>query len=264
MLGFYRFADVGEMKEKARVAAEKALELNDSLADAYVALASMHILEPAHHDYAQQLLERAIALAPYNASARHRYGWILISKGLLDEGTREMRLAQRYDPLSFATNKALCSTLIFQRNFGEAAAYWERVVELSPDTPGNKATLAYIYTLNKRYDEAIELVGQEKEIRGKAEWLRITQAYIFAVSGRLAEAEKIYDEVKSDAEKHTPLLSHLALTSYALGRKQESLAYFKEMIQKVDSIPDQRLLLAYSPDWDKFKADPEFAPLFPK
>jgi TolB-like protein/DNA-binding winged helix-turn-helix (wHTH) protein len=60
MLGFYGFENVGEMKTRARAAAEKSLALNDSLGDTYVALAMMHILAPPDYEQAARLLERAI------------------------------------------------------------------------------------------------------------------------------------------------------------------------------------------------------------
>ncbi|HEX8637588.1 MAG TPA: winged helix-turn-helix domain-containing protein, partial [Pyrinomonadaceae bacterium] len=92
MLAFYGFADVPEMNEKSRAAAQKALNLNDSLGAAYLALANTEIIDNSFGK-AKELLERAIVLSPYNASSHHRYGFVLLALGRLDDGLQEMRLA---------------------------------------------------------------------------------------------------------------------------------------------------------------------------
>lgn len=266
MLGYYGFADPDEMKEKAKITAETALALNDSVAEAYVAMAMAYIIKRENYTKAQELLERAVMLAPYNASSRHRYGWILLSNGKLDDGARELRLAQEYDPLSPATNRAYCSVLVMQRNFPAAIKQCEKTIEIYLATPNSQRALVRAYFYNGRYTDAfnqleiqISLSKQEEIISARGEY-----AYYCAKLARTTEAEKIYAELKQGFEKDRSLASDLTLTAFALGKKDEALLYFKEMLKFADKVPDAHLSLSYDPHWDELKADRKFASLFPK
>jgi TolB-like protein/DNA-binding winged helix-turn-helix (wHTH) protein len=266
MLGYYGFDNPEKMKEKTKDTAEKALALDDSLAEAYVALAMAYIIKRENYPKAQELLERAVMLAPYNASARHRYGWILLSNGKLNEGAREMRLSQEYDPLSPATNRAYCSVLVMQRNFSEASKQCEKTIEIYLDTPNSRRALARAYFYNRRYSDAFDQL--ETQIRsGKEDEVisaRGEYAYYCAKLGRVAEAEKIYVGLKQGFKKDSNRASDLTLIAFALGKKNEAFVYFKEMLKFADKVPDSHLSLAYDPVWDEIKADSSFAPLFPR
>jgi tetratricopeptide (TPR) repeat protein len=266
MLAYYRFADVDEMKEKAKIMAEKALSLNDSLAEAYIALAMAYIIKKENLVRAQELLERAVSLSPYNASARHRYSWILLINGKIDEAVQEMSLARKYDPLSPATNRAYCSVLIMQRNFTDAVKQCESAIEIYIGTPNSRRALARAYFFSGRHADAFAQLDIQIKTGTKEEetFARGELAYYYAKLGRKAEAEKIYADLKKGFNKDPRFAFDLTLIAFALGEKKESLFYFKEMLKFLDTIPDTQLSLAYDPYWDDLKADPQFAPLFPK
>ena len=97
LLGYYNYADSGEMMEKAAANAEIALKLNYAITESYTALAVVEILRKDYRA-ALEKIERAVALASYNSSARHRYRVILLINGKLTEGAAQMRPAQEYDP----------------------------------------------------------------------------------------------------------------------------------------------------------------------
>ncbi|HEX8639060.1 MAG TPA: winged helix-turn-helix domain-containing protein [Pyrinomonadaceae bacterium] len=266
MLGYYGFADPDEMKGKAKITAEKALSLNNSVAEAYIALAMAYIIKKENYVKAQELLERAVMLAPYNASARHRFGWILLSNGKLDDGAREIRLAQEYDPLSPATNRAYCSVLVMQRNFPDAVKQCEKTIEIYLATPNSRRALARAYFYSGRYSDAFHHleIQMDSKIDDEIISARAEYAYYCAKLGRTAEAEKIYAELKRGFEKDRRRASDLSITAFALGKKDEALVYFKETLKLTDEFPDSHLSIAYDPHWDEIKADQKFASLFPK
>jgi TolB-like protein/DNA-binding winged helix-turn-helix (wHTH) protein/tetratricopeptide (TPR) repeat protein len=266
MLGYYGFADVDEMKKKAKATAEKSLALNDSVAEAYVALAMAYLLKKESYSKAQELLERAVMLAPYSSSVRHRYGWILLSNGKLDEGVGQMRLAKEYDPLSPAANRAYCSALVKQRNFTEAVKQCETTLEIYLNTPNSRRQLARAYFYSGRYEDALNQL--EIQIKSGTEYevtsARGEMAYYYARLGRTAEAERIYAELKKEFKKEYSRASDLTLVAFALGKRDEAYFFFKEMMKFSDNVPDSHLSLAYDPYWDEIKQDQRFAPLFPK
>jgi TolB-like protein/Flp pilus assembly protein TadD len=263
MLAFYGFANVGEMNEKARVAAEKALAVNESLGVAYSALANTEIINN-NFSKAKELLERAIVLSPYNASTHQRYGFVLLVLGRLDESVREMRLAQKYDPLSPAINKALCNVLISKRIFSEAVEYCERAVDLSPDTPGNRPSLAFAYFYNGRFDDAINQINLEIKSGGTPNAVKGSLAYFYVKSGRAAEAKKIYEQLKPEIKNDPWVAIDLAVVGFALGEKDESFGYFKKVIEINNLNPSTRIIFAFDPVLDEIKADPRFASIIPR
>jgi TolB-like protein/tetratricopeptide (TPR) repeat protein len=263
MLAFYGFANVREMNEKARTAAQKALSINESLGVAYAALANTEIIEN-NFTKAKELLERAITLSPYNASAHQRYGFVLLVLGQLDETVREMRLAQKYDPLSPAINKALCNALISKRNFSEAIEYCERAVELSPETPGNRPSLAFAYFHNGRFNEAVNQINLELKSGAAASSVIGTLAYFYAKSGRAEEAKKIYEQLKREYKNDQWLAVDLTIVGYTLGKKDEAFSYFKKMLELNDTNPSMRVIVAFDPTLDEIRADPRFASIIPR
>lgn len=261
MLGYYRFADQNEMSEKTLVNAQKALALNSELPEPYLALGAVDVFKK-NFAAAQVKIERAVALAPYNSSARHRYGVVLMFSGKLDESIKQMRLAQEYDPLSPTINKSLCGSLIFSSNYSEAVGYCEKAVKISPDTPGTRVSLAYAYFVNKRYDEAFEQMNLAGQNEYEAANVTSTLAYYYARMGRRAEAEKIYAELKKEVEKEPNYVIDLTVIGYWLGKKDEALKYYEQMLKLPDFPVDFEILYAYDPMWQEIKSDPDFNKIY--
>ena len=256
MLGHYNFADSGEMVEKGRAAAEKALALNNRLAEAHVAIAYVQVHDRRFVD-ATRSLELALALAPYNSTAHVRYGWQLLRMGKLPETVEQMRLAQEYDPLWPVGNNTLCTVLLFQHNFAEAVGYCEKAVELSPNAPSNRLSLANAYFFNGRVADAITQAKAEIEAGSEKDTARGSLAYFYAKSGRTAEAEEIFRQLKTVDEAE--VLSDLMIISYTLGKKDESYAYFKKAYQK-NLLPYP--IFPFDPVWDEVRQDARFAEFF--
>jgi tetratricopeptide (TPR) repeat protein len=183
----------------------------------------------------------------------------------LDGGAEQMRLAREYDPLSPATNRAYCSVLIMQRKFPEAVAQCERTIAIFLDTPNSRIALARAYFYVGRYAEAFEqLEIQMKSNReDEAVSARSESAYYYAKLERKPEAEKIYADLKRGLKKDPSRAFDLALIAFELGKKDEALIYFKQMLGFFDEMPDAHLSLAYDPYWDDIKKDSQFASLIP-
>ncbi|MBC7901393.1 MAG: winged helix-turn-helix domain-containing protein [Saprospiraceae bacterium] len=255
MLGYYRFADRTETNIKATVAAAKALELDDTVAEAHIAMAFIQF-SPAGFDSAWKSIERAIELAPYNSTARLRHAWILMRMSKLDEAVAEMRLAREYDPLSPVSNGALCNILTYRENFGEAVEVCKRAVELAPDTADNRLAYANALFFNGNTAEAIELakIAVEKSERKFSALGNV--GFYYAKLGRRAEAEVILAQIKPESEKDPGLLVDLVLIEYALGNRDRSFAYFLRAYEKrVVSMN----LFNNDPVWKEVRADSRFA-----
>jgi len=127
---YYGYNRQPDRLQNAKAAAERALLLDDTIAEAHVAAAMAQIYQKADRatkelDYraAMDSLRRAIALNPNLAIAHQRYAWCLCGSGHLNEAVREMRRAQELDPLSHTNNTALGMVLVFARQYRDALSY---------------------------------------------------------------------------------------------------------------------------------------------
>lgn len=258
MLHYYGLADNSkEILDKADEAAKKSLLLNDSLAEAYIAISYVQAAKYDDFNASIKSLEHAINLSPYNPTARIRYGWKLLQSGNVDGALEQMHIAQSNDPLSPISNSALCSLLLLKRNYSEALKYSEKAVELKSNIPLIKIQLASAYFLNKRTDEAVKILQEEtKNPRNKTNALT-DLAYIYAKTGKIKEAEDIYFQLINDKET---MFSHndAALIAYSLGKRSEAIAKFKAMLKKSKSLS---LHIISSPYWSEMLKDDEFQKL---
>lgn len=257
MLGYYRFADRAEMRSKASAATNKALSLDDSVAEAHIANAFLQFT-PTGVDAAKKSIERAIELAPYNSTARLRHAWILLRKDRLDDAVAEVRLARDYDPLSPVSNGALCNMLTYRENFAEAVGACRKSVELSPDTADNRLALANTLFLNGETDEAIAQAKLYTE-NGKLRFAALGSiGFYYAKLGRRSEAETILAQLTREAEKDPMLLIDLTLIEYALGNRDKSFVHFQKGYEK-------RVISAMNfhidPLWKDVRLDARFANL---
>jgi len=254
MLGYYRYADSREMLTKARAAAEKSLALDNSIAEAYIAMAFIQFT-PTGVEEARLSIERAIELAPYNATARVRHSWILLRLGKVDQAVSEMRLAQEYDPLSPVSNGALCNILTYRENFAEAVRVCEKAVALSPNTADNRLALANAYFFNGNTENAIKQVKIDIESGRKKFSALGSLGYFYAKLNRRAEADAIIAQLKPEAVRDAGLFNDLALITYALGSRDESFVYLQKAHQN-KVLPMN--LIYVDPVWKEIREDPRF------
>jgi tetratricopeptide (TPR) repeat protein len=201
----------------------------------------------------KELIEHAIELSPYNSNARIRYAWMLLNDDV-NKTVEQMRLAQQLDPLSPISNGALCNSLILQNHPDEAVKYCERSVELAAEASENRALLADAYFLVGRSDDAIaEIQKRIDEAHGDEKFAAYgSLAFYYARLGRRAEAEKLVDMIKPQAQKDPMLFNDLLVVSYALDKRNDGYAYFQQAYRE-HVFPYQ--IYRYSPIWEPVRAD---------
>lgn len=259
MLYYYGFTkNSKETIDKADEAARKALSLNDSIPESHIASSYVQIAKYKNYDASVKFLERAIQLSPYNPTARIRYGWQLLRLGNMDGALEQMRIAQENDPLSPISNSALCSMLLLKRNYADALKYSEKAVELMPTAPLVKVQLASVYYLNGKPDAAISILQEEINVSHSRYDALAGLAYIYAKTGKTKEAEEIYIQLKSEISISNKY-GDLALVSFALGKKDESLEHFKVMLTRTNNIVPLSMLS--DPFWEETFKDESYKKL---
>lgn len=160
----------GVAMPKAKAAALKAIQLDDTLSDAHVALSG--VLGPYERVAAEKELQRAIALNPSNEWAHQAYGYRLSSMARFDEAIAEMKRALELDPLAPNKHQSLAATLYRAGRYDEALQHFREVPDPDANSERRHRFIAAIYERKGLQKEAI------------AEWLA---ALRFAGEKDLAE-----------------------------------------------------------------------------
>lgn len=179
---------------KARAAAEKAIALDDSLAEAHVSLAMVRASYDWDWNGAEQEFRRAIELNPNYATAHQWYGLMLGSLARFAEAEKEVRRAQQLEPLSPIINMAVAEILTWERRYDDAIVEYKKILELDPSFVGAYGNIADVYEKKGMYPQAIEALKKKCALSGEPQLARsIEQSYARSGYLGIARAELNYD-----------------------------------------------------------------------
>lgn len=244
-----------ESYTRGKVAARRALELDDSLAEAHTALAFAHF----NHDWdwagAEREYRRAIELNPSYATAHHWYSVSLAAGGRFDEAYAEARRAIEIDPLSLIVNANLGWLLYLGRRYDESESQLKSTLALDENFAGPRYYLASVYREQGRHAEAI--AEYERVLANPAASERVTGlAYTYAVAGEGEKARRLLDNLR---RQPTHLNSYnLALVHAGFGEKDEAFYWLEKAFE------DRSWWLAYlkvDPPLDRLRDDSRFPQL---
>ncbi len=238
---------------KARAAAIKALEIDETLAEAHASLGFVFLLESDYSD-AEREFKRAIELGPNYPSAHHWYGQYLQAIGRQDEAIAELKRAQELDPLSLIINSALGGKYYYARRYDEAIKQLRKTLELDPSFLAARALLGGVYLQKGMYEEAVKEDERAVETSGRAEDPLAVLGYAYGVVGRKADALKILEELRNlQTHRHIDPVN-IALIYTGLGEKDQAFMWI-EKAEKLD------FNLEYDPMWDSLRSDRRFPDL---
>jgi eukaryotic-like serine/threonine-protein kinase len=214
---------------KARSAALKALEIDDSLGEAHSALAN--VKEDYDWDWkgAEEEYKKAIELSPGHVLAHASYSNLLFELDRLPEALSEARVAQQLDPLSAIANDNLSAVLYYAGQYDQAVEQCRKTLDIDPLSPQAHRHLGQIYVQKQFYGEAVSELKKAMELsRGSAEALA-ELGYVFGVSGKKEDARHVLLELKSatDASAY-----RLAIVYAGLAEKDKALEALKEAVNR--------------------------------
>ncbi len=254
LLFSYSFLPPKESAPKAWAAATKALELDDSLAEAHTSLAWFKFSYDRDWAGAEREFRRAIELNPNYATAHHWYGFYLALLGRFDEGLAEMRRAQELDPQSLIIHTNVGRLLYFARQYDAAIEQLKSTLEMEPNFSSAREKLAEAYEAKQMYPEAIAEYQKWATLDGDDELAsKLGQGY--ATSGYRGAIRKWIDHIGTTREQDFTLL---ALLYSALGDKDQAFYWLEKAYQAHSTWLDH---LRVHPMFDNLRADPRFADL---
>ena len=240
---------------KARAAAEKAIALDDTLAEAHASLAMVR--EAYDWDWigAEQEFKRAIELNPNYATAHQWYGLFLASMGRFAEAETEVRRARELDPLSPIVNMALPEVYTWEHRPDDAIAEYKKIVAMDPAFCGAHGNLAYLYERKGMYAEALEQQQQNSALTGDSDFARKLQK-IYATSGYQA---MIREELKKELEDRAQgkYGKALGIASYyaTLGDEARALEWIEKGYEERSSGMEY---LAVDSQFDAIRSNPKY------
>lgn len=248
-------ANPEEFFPKADAAAQKALELDEGLAEAHYALANLK-RDAWEWAEAEREYKRAIELNPNLALAHRWYASYLRVMGSFDEAIAEIRRARELDPLNLAVNANVGQTLYYARRFDQAIEALELAREMDRNYPRLPLYLGNTYAAKGMYADAID---EYKKAIGLGLGTPTTQIFLgaaYAQSGDLQQAEAILKQVQASKQYVSP--GELAILLASMGNRDQAFALLEKAYQAHDL---QMQYLGSDPAYDPLRSDARFQDL---
>jgi serine/threonine protein kinase/Flp pilus assembly protein TadD len=241
---------------KARVAALRALELDDQLAEAHTSLAL--IVENHDWDWAKAEHEylRAIELDPNYATAHHWYGEFLGFQGRFDEALAEFDRARQLDPLSLIIACDRGALLYFARQYDRSIEQYREVLGVEPGFP-RAHTIVNPYAENGMFVEALAEIEKYRQYEDTP-WTWAGEAYVYRRWGRLPEARRALSHLE-DAINRLRLDPTPYLASAYIGIDNDKAIAYMEKAYAEHS--NALVTMKVSPGADPIRGDPRFQDL---
>jgi serine/threonine protein kinase/Tfp pilus assembly protein PilF len=257
-LGLLGFLMPSEAFPRAKAAALKALEIDDSLAEANTALGAVRLFYEWDWSGAEQALRRAIELNPNYVWGHADWSDWLLARGRYEEAITETQIAIELDPLAAALIFKLGQKLCYLRDYDRSLEPLQKTLELDPNFMWAHAFLAQVYAWKGAYEESLAVCEKVASLFGGNSYSRALRGMILAMSGQTDEARTILNELKA-----RPKLDPLALVAIAdgysvLGEKDDAFEFLEAAYQERAHL---LIYLGVRPALDNIRSDSRFANL---
>ena len=250
-----------EAFSKAKEAALKAIELDDSLAEAHASLGFVH----HHYDWdwpaAEKELKRAIELNPQSAQSYTLYMEYLAGMGRFDEAKVQGRRALELDPLSVSNYWFLGGNAISAGRVDEAIQDYSKAIELDPNNGWSRVFLGRAYLFKGDPKRAIEEMESAERLQPDDPLVQGFLGYVYAVTGRRADALKVLQKLDELGKRRFVSTIARVYVYTGLGEKDKAFEWLEKAYQeRSDSLTWFRL----DPESKSLQSDPRFAALMRK
>ena len=251
----YRSVPVAEGFERAKHYAKKALELDETVAEAHASLAWTLFIYDWDWKGAEREFRRAIELDPHYASAHQWYAFLLASQGKCEEGLVEAHTALELDPASISARRSLGWLYFYARRYDQARDHMMRAVELNPVAEESYRVLGFVLAQQGNLGEAERVLREGAALPGTGMYATSALGYVLALAGRRAEAEELLAELESVAA--VGYVSPVAFATISIGLGDRD-ATFRWMEQAWTERRGWMAYLTVNPLFDSVRDDPRF------
>jgi Flp pilus assembly protein TadD len=252
------YAPGNEVCPKAKELAERALAIDDSLAEAHIVLGWIHLLYTWDWSEAEKELVKAIERSPNDSEAHRAYAHFLSNAGRHDEAIREGRTARELAPLTLITATIEVQILFYADRDAEALDRGARTLELDPNFWVIHNVIGRIYLRQKRYPEAFAELQRAIELSGESPEAIAQLGYGYAISSANEDAYNTIHRLETlSKERFVPSYS-FALVYNGLGKTDIALDHLDRAFQAREI---QLSFLRVDPRWNNLRNEKRFTEL---
>ena len=250
----YDVAPADDSMPQAKAAALRALEIDESLAEAHTALGFYLSNYEWDRVGSEKEYRRAVELKPNYSTAHHWLGADLGNVKRFDDGVAEMKRAEELDPLSAIIGTNLGDILVYARRYDEAITQLKSVLVRDPNFGYAHQALGWAYGAKGMYSEAIAETRTAAGLRGGSNAKGYLALWL-ARSGKRDEAAKLLDELKQESAGNYVQAYTFALIYIGLGDKETALNYLeKHSLAHAETASSY----AVAPELDDLRSEPRF------
>lgn len=227
IIAFYSNIPPKPAFEEAKRATARALEIDDSLAEAHASLAFVKEYYEWDWPGADTEYQKAIELNPGYATAHQWYGMYFMKSGQFERARKELELALRVDPGSLIISADLGLPFYFKRQYDQAIEQYRKILNTAQDFIWARFFLGWAYERSGRFSEAIEEFQKARVIDDRPE-VSAMIAHTHAVSGRRGEAVSILNSLEEQSKHHYISPYYIALVFAGLGDKERAFEWLEK------------------------------------
>ena len=240
---------------KAKAAAARALALDRDLGEAHASLA-LCLSFDWDWESAEMEFNQALKLNPNYASAHQWYGWLLILLTRNNDGISELRKAEALDPLSLIISADIADAFLIDHRYTASVQQSRRTIDMDPTFAMAHFELGQALIATHKYDGAIEELQQAIELSRRNPICTSHLGYVYALTGRKAEARKLLAELENDSGKVYRSAADIALIYAGLNERAHAFGWLEKAHE---SRFNPSILLR--PAFDSLRHDPRFQSL---
>jgi len=231
----YPYLSPKEAFPQAKAAAEKALQIDPTLSEAYTFLAYSLVIYDWNWPEGERSFKRAIELDPNSSTAHFRYGQIyLLATGHFDEGIAEIKRGLDLEPLDVNMGGTLASAYFYAGRNEASLEQAKKTYDLEPSHPIGRWILSQAYTRNGMYAEAIALNEQWLQTDQTNQFALREAGIAYAKSGRRDEAEEMIRRYREIAKTQYVPTCRLASIYASLGQKDKAFEELNKAFEARD------------------------------
>jgi len=260
ILGYYAFRRPVAVYPRAKELAEKALSLNESIAEPHASLGEVLMQYFFDWKKAGSELDRALELNPSYATAHFWRATHHMALGRTDDSLTQVRKAVELDPLSMIILTDAARNLYLARRYDEAINQYQRSLDVDPNFPIAHKGLAEVYAQIGKYDEAVSEIERAIALSGRSIFILDDLGYIYARAGKREDARKVLEDLDKLAnDEYVPSYGRAVICA-ALGNKEDAMNWLEKAY-------DERNFLVYlkvDPAFDTLRKEERFLSLLDK
>ena len=247
-----------EAYPKAKLTVQKALSLDDTLAEAHANLGAISMFYDLDWVTAEREYKRAIELNPDYEITYEVYSYLLCALGRPDEGVEKARRGLEVNLLSGPMANDLALAYYQARQYDDAVKQYQQTLEMEPNRPEALLGLGMVYAQKGMYEEAISEYQKVIKSMGRTSPTLAQLGHVYAMAGKKAEAISLLGELKEICKQSFRGSYDLAILYTGLGERDKA---FEQLNKAFEERSGWIIYLKVEPQFDSLRADPRYPAL---